>query len=91
MTTPIKAKLSNVGQTNIITCRVSQLNKKNTKLSLNKFVAKLLNYRILFKETIKFLGLDYRYASKWTFELSGNDFKVATHPKSNLIIISNLV
>ena len=29
---------------------------------LSKFVVKLLNYRILFKDTLTFLGLDYRDA-----------------------------
>ncbi len=32
-------------------------------LKLNKFVAKLLEYRILFMDILTFLGLDYKEAS----------------------------
>ena len=54
-----------VGQTNINTCRVSGLNKQNINVeSLNKlvskFYAKLLKLRIMFKEILTFLGLNYR-------------------------------
>ena len=51
------------GQTNINTCRTSEFNKQKINLGLNKilrkFVTKMLKYRILFKDILKFLGLDY--------------------------------
>ena len=46
-----------VGQTNI-NSRVSELTKILSKL----IVAKLFKYRILFKDILTFLGLDYREA-----------------------------
>ena len=41
-----------VGQTNITTCRVSEMNLQN--MFLSKFDAKLLKYRILFKDILTF-------------------------------------
>ena len=45
-----------VGQTNINTCGVSELNKKNINQNkiVSKFVAKLLKYKIMFKEYLHF-------------------------------------
>ena len=50
-----------VRQTNIKTCRVSELNKQNFNVLLkskflSKFVTKLLEYVILFKDIRTFLG-----------------------------------
>ena len=45
-----------VGQTNINTCRVSEPNRQN----INKIVARLRKYRILIKNILTFLGLDYK-------------------------------
>ena len=64
MTTSLKRSPDTVGQTSIKTCRVSELKKaKNECINLNKivskFVAKLLQYRILFR-TYLHLRLDYR-------------------------------
>ena len=56
-----------VRQTN--TCSVSELNKQNINACMScykivsKFVAKLLKYRILFKNILTFLGLDYKDVS----------------------------
>ena len=63
MTIPIKAKLQ-IGRTNEH-CRLSELKKQNKKcISRNKieskFVTKLPNNRILFRDIFRFLGLDYR-------------------------------
>ena len=51
-----------VGQTNINTCRVSEqnINVKCLNIIVSKFVAKLLKYRIMFKDILTFLGFDYR-------------------------------
>ena len=52
--------------------RVSELNNQNKyiKVERNKIVSrnveKLLRYRILFKDILRFLGLDYRDASLMT-------------------------
>ena len=75
------------GQTNINTCRPSELNKQKINIGLNnilrKFVTKLPKYRILFKDILKFLGLDYWEASLIilyyvVLGLCGNDERVAT-------------
>ena len=50
---------------NINSCRVSELNKHNK----SKFVAKLLDYRILLKDIPILLGHDYRDASLITLDL----------------------
>ena len=54
------------GQTNINTCRVSELNKLNINAYVykivSKFVAKLIKYMLLFKDILTFLGVDYRDA-----------------------------
>ena len=57
MTTSIKAKLCN-GRTN----EHLYLFKCGIKI-LIKFFEKLLKYRIMFKDILTFLGLDYRDAS----------------------------
>ena len=68
-TTSIKRSSETAGQTNINYCRVSELNKQNinkymiSKQILSKFVAKLLKYRIMFKDILPFLGLNNRDAS----------------------------
>ena len=59
-----------LGQTNINTCIMSELNNQNINVERNKIVSKstekLLKYLVLFKEILTFLGLDYRYASLTT-------------------------
>ena len=58
-----------VGQTNIKTCIMSELNKQNrykcikSKQIVSKLIEKLLKYRILIKDILTFLGIDYREAS----------------------------
>ena len=51
---------------NINTYMVSELNNQNIKVERNKIVStsaeKLLKYRILFKDILTFLGLNYRDA-----------------------------
>ncbi len=59
--------LKRVGQTNIRTCSVSKLSNQNIKYKsqnkiLSKLNEKLLKYRIMFKDIIPFLGLEYKYA-----------------------------
>ena len=63
-----------VRQTNIKTCRVSELNKQNFNVLLkskflSKFVTKLLEYVILFKDIRTFLGPEYKDASLITLYL----------------------
>ena len=60
-----------VGQTNINTSRVSDLNWQKINVIdvesllkiVSEFVAKLLKYRIMFKVIFTFLGPDFRKAS----------------------------
>ena len=78
-------------------CRTSEFNKQKINIGLSKilrkFVAKLLKYRILFKDILKFLGLDYWEASliilySVVLGLCGNDERVASHTlKSYLTVI----
>ena len=56
-----------VGQMNINTGRVSELKKQNNQCTrkskiVSKFVTKLLKYRILIKDILTFLALDYMEA-----------------------------
>ena len=55
MTTTTKENSKTVEQTNINTCRVSELKKQNLNKIVSKFIAKLKKYRILFKEILTFL------------------------------------
>ena len=63
----------------------------------NKIDAKLRRYRILFKDMHTFLRLDYRDASfkilefKWTYALSGNDYRIATLSKSYIMITEIII
>ena len=57
------------GQTNINTCRVSELNKLNINAYVCKFVAKLIKYMLLFKNILTFIGLGYSDASLITLYL----------------------
>ncbi len=57
-----------VGQMDINTCIVSVMNNQNINVNSRskiviKFVEKLLKYRLMFKDILTFLGLDYRDAS----------------------------
>ena len=55
-----------VGQTDIVTCTLSKMNNQNINNSrtkiVSKFVEKLLEYRILFKDILTFLILNYMNA-----------------------------
>ena len=83
-----------VGQTNINTSRVSDLNWQKINVvdveSLNKiiskFVAKLPKYRIMFKVIFTSLGLDYREASLITLY-----FVVLGHSIRKLRSIRNFI
>ena len=50
-----------VGQTNLNTYRVSELEKHHISISLNKILSKTI--LILFKDMPKFFGLDHKDAS----------------------------
>ena len=101
ITISIKAKIWTGRKTNNNTCRVSELNKISKYKCIRlepmeiKFVAKLLNYRKLFKDILTFLGIDYRDASHiklylvvigWTLQNSEDNYIIQKVFNNQLVL-----
>ena len=70
--------------------RVSELNKQKMSIQIvYKFVPKLLKYKILFKDILTFLILDYRDASLKILNLVVIGIIVPKSFKKNNYIINN--